>query len=173
VTDRAHPAPPNIIVRAATPDDVEALAGLYRALDDLQRPWRAFAPRADPLAEALTRYRDAITDPQARLAVALDDVMETEGRIVGMGLARVTMVSSSSDEWALELTNVVVDEGHRGRGIGRAIVADLIAHGRERGVRLVTLRVFAGNDEAVAFWSALGFRPRFVQLVGELAALPL
>jgi ribosomal protein S18 acetylase RimI-like enzyme len=83
------------------------------------------------------------------------------------------MVSSSSDEWALELTNVVVDEGHRGRGIGRAIVADLIAHGRERGVRLVTLRVFAGNDEAVAFWSALGFRPRFVQLVGELAALPL
>ena len=177
MTDPEHAAAPGIVVRAATPEDLEALVALYRALDDLQRPWRTFAPRADPLDGALTRYRDAIDDPDARLAVAVAaQVADEPGatateRVVGMGLAHVAMVSSMSDERALDLTNVVVDLRHRGRGIGRAIVADLVAFGRERGIRLATVRAFSGNDGAVAFWSALGFGPRFVQMVGELPAL--
>jgi ribosomal protein S18 acetylase RimI-like enzyme len=155
-----------VLVRESTDADMADLLGLYVILEHLQRPWRVFADRDDPLSEATTRFDAAIADPDARLVVA-----EEPGHVVGMGLGRVAAVSTSSDERSLDLSHIVVLPECRGRGIGRMIVADLVAFGRDRGIRLVSLRVFAQNVGAAAFWSALGLRPRFVQMVGELEDL--
>ena len=155
-------ARPDVPIRPARHEDLDSLVGLFGLLDEMQRPWRVFEPRADPLADAAVRFRDAIDDPAAHLVVA-----EEGGRIVGMGMGSTATVSSSSDEPALDVSNLIVLPSHRGRGIGSAIARELAGFARGGGARLVTLRVFAGNDEAVAFWSRLGFRPRFVQMIAE------
>jgi len=65
-----------------------------------------------------------------------------------------------------------VDPDARGRGIGRALVAEVAAWAGRQGVRLVVLKTYSQNEEALRFWSALGFRPRYVQMtapVDELA----
>jgi ribosomal protein S18 acetylase RimI-like enzyme len=169
VTDPSdRPAGRAARIRAAQVEDLDDLVALYAILDEMQRPWRTFAPQTDPLADALARFRVMIDDPAARLVVAEDPA----GSVVGMGMGRIEKVSSSSDEPALELTNVVVLPAHRGRGVGNAIAAELVRFARDRGVRLVALRVFSENDGAIAFWSGLGFRPRFVQMVAEAADVP-
>ncbi len=156
------PVHPDAPIRPARDQDLDALVGLFGLLDEMQRPWRVFEPRADPLAEAAARFREAIDDPNAHLIVAQDG-----GHVVGMGMGRIAAVSSSSDEPALDVSNVIVLPSHRGRGIGSAIARDLADFARRGGARLVTLRVFSGNDEAIAFWSQLGFRPRFVQMFSD------
>jgi ribosomal protein S18 acetylase RimI-like enzyme len=150
-------------VRAATEADLEDLLELYAVLDEMQLPWRVFESRPDQRAEAEIRIRAALFDPDARVCVA-----ERAGGIVAMGVGRVGVASLVSDERSLDLTSVVVRPDLRGRGIGRTIVDDLLAFGRSRGVRVVSLRVFAENRDAVAFWTSLGLRPRIVQMVGEI-----
>jgi ribosomal protein S18 acetylase RimI-like enzyme len=59
----------------------------------------------------------------------------------------------------------VVRPSHRGRGVGAALATEVARFARERGVRHLDLRVFAANDQAVAFWARMGFRPRIVQMV--------
>ena len=154
------------VVRAATEADLEDLLALYAVLDEMQLPWRVFEPRLDQMAEAEVRFRAALSDPDARVCVAV-----RARAIVAMGIGRVGVASLVSDERSLELTSVVVRPGDRGRGIGRTIVEDLLAFGRSRGVRVVSLRVFAENRDAVTFWTSLGLRPRIVQMVGEVGHL--
>lgn len=161
MTGTGERTPPEM--RAATEADLEDLLGLYALLDEMQLPWRIFEPRPDQPAEAEVRLRAALADPDTRVCVA-----ERAGAIVAMGIGRIAVASMVSDERSLDLTSVVVRPGDRGLGIGRAIVEELLAFGRSRGVRVVSLRVFAENREAVAFWTSLGLRPRIVQMVGEI-----
>jgi GNAT superfamily N-acetyltransferase len=139
------------------------MVGLYAVLDEMQRPWRVFEPRNDQLAEAEVRFRAAFADPDVRICVS-----GSAGDLVAMGMGRVGVASLVSDERSLDLTSVVVRPDHRGRGLGRAIVEDLLAFGRARGVRAVSLRVFAQNSQALAFWTSIGLRPRIVQMVGPI-----
>ena len=155
-----RPAPP---VRRATAADLEDMVRLHAVLGEMQRPWRVFEPRQDQLAEAEARFRAAFDDPDARICVS-----GSAGRVVAMGMGRVGVVSLVSDERSLDLTSVVVRPDHRGRGLGRAIVEDLLAFGRSRDVHVVSLRVFAENHDAVAFWTSIGLRPRIVQMVGQI-----
>jgi ribosomal protein S18 acetylase RimI-like enzyme len=136
------------------------MLGLYAVLDEMQRPWRVFEPRSDQLSEAEIRFRAAFAHPDVRICVA-----GRAGDVVAMGMGRVGVASLVSDERSLDLTSVVVRPDRRGRGLGRAIVDDLLAFGRSHGVRVVSLRVFAENHDAVAFWTSLGLRPRIIQMV--------
>jgi ribosomal protein S18 acetylase RimI-like enzyme len=55
------------------------------------------------------------------------------------------------------IDSLVVDPVLRRRGIGRRLVEDVTAWGRGRGASEVVLTVWEGNDEAEAFYAALGF----------------
>jgi ribosomal protein S18 acetylase RimI-like enzyme len=162
-------ARPAFTIRRAGPKDIPGALELYGQLDRLQGGWRVFEPLADPVGEVEARYRRALMEPDSIHVVA-----EREGRVVGMALARITVPSSMSDERAAELSNVVVDPPARGRGIGRALVAEVARWARDLGVRRIVIKTYAQNQEALAFWEALGFRPRFVQMTAtadHLAAL--
>jgi ribosomal protein S18 acetylase RimI-like enzyme len=155
-----------IRVRTATPADLEEALRLYGDLDDHQRPWRVFQLRTDLRRETEARYEAALTDPDRMHVVA-----EEDGEIVGMGYGQLLAPSSMSDERALEISNVVVAPSHRRSGAGRALVRELARFGVERGVRRAVLRTFSENVDALEFWTELGFRPRHVQMVGELEDL--
>jgi RimJ/RimL family protein N-acetyltransferase len=59
---------------------------------------------------------------------------------------------------AAEVAVVVVD-GWQGRGVGRLMVAALVAHARVAGVATLRASVLAGNGPALALMRGLGARP--------------
>lgn len=75
-------------------------------------------------------------------------VARAEGRVVGaVGMERYVP--------SVLLRSLVVDPLYRGRGLGRALVERLLRRAREAGAE----RVFLLTDEALDFFSRLGFRP--------------
>ncbi len=58
----------------------------------------------------------------------------------------------------LHITAVVVDPDQRRRGLGRRVLAGLLAHAGRCGAERATLEVAVGNAAARALYAALGFR---------------
>lgn len=58
----------------------------------------------------------------------------------------------------LHITLVAVDPGQRRQGLGRRLLAALLAEGRRRGAERATLEVAAGNQAAIGLYAAAGFQ---------------
>jgi ribosomal protein S18 acetylase RimI-like enzyme len=58
--------------------------------------------------------------------------------------------------WVVE--NVAARPAHRGRGLGDALVEEVLARGRARGHRLAQLTLFIGNERAQRLYERHGFR---------------
>ena len=56
-----------------------------------------------------------------------------------------------------DITNVAVDREYRGRGIGQAMLSNLMERGKYRGIIAYTLEVRKGNDSAISLYRKLGF----------------
>jgi GNAT superfamily N-acetyltransferase len=153
-------------VRQATPEDVPALVALFQELDRMQSDWRVFTPRPGFYDEVGAKYQEAMSTENAVVLVAEDD-----GEILGMAYGEVRVPSRFSDERALELSGVTVRAGYRGRGVGRALVAEAARFAGDTGVDWIELKTFAPNQGAMAFWEGLGFTPRVVQLTQATKAL--
>ena len=74
------------------------------------------------------------------------------------------------------ITNIAVAPAFRRRGIGRALVSELIKIGREEGFSFLTLEVRASNEAAISLYKSLGFsdvglRPKFYSAPVEDARL--
>ena len=76
---------------------------------------------------------------------------EEQGKVVGYaGLLKIL------DEG--NITNIVVEEAYRGRGIGKDLTRALLAEGRREGMHAFTLEVRAGNAPAIALYEKMGFQ---------------
>jgi GNAT superfamily N-acetyltransferase len=150
-------------VRAARPDDLPAIMSMFGELADLQRAWRVFAPRPTLAADMESRYLAAMEDPDALLVVAEDQ----DGEVAGMALGHLHRPSTLSDEVAVELSSVMVRPAIRGRGVGRDLADEVRRFAHRRGAKFVTLKTFAQNEGATAFWERVGFTPRVIQMVAR------
>lgn len=75
---------------------------------------------------------------------------EEAGKVIGYaGLLKVL------DEG--DITNIVIEETYRGRGLGTKLTEALLEEGRKCGLKAFTLEVRAGNLEAVHVYEKLGF----------------
>lgn len=83
-----------------------------------------------------------------------------DGRLIGCARA-----IADGAKWAW-VYDVVVDEEHRGRGVGRALVGLLLDHPRLRGCRAVALR----TRDAAGVYAPLGFRIADATLSGDAPA---
>jgi GNAT superfamily N-acetyltransferase len=153
-------------VRRGTSEDVPALLALFDELETLQREWRVFTPRPGFADDVARRYRQAVDRPDVVVLVA-----EADDEIVGMAHGEARTPSRFSDERALHLSGVVVRSDFRGRGVGRALVAEAGRFAAERGVPWVTLNTFAPNRGSAEFWESLGFHPRVVEMTTSTRSL--
>lgn len=62
----------------------------------------------------------------------------------------------------MRLESICVDEALRGKGLGKAMVADVRALAKAFGCREIILSVHPENDEAVGFYQKCGFRIRTI-----------
>ncbi len=74
-----------------------------------------------------------------------------------VGLAWATIESPTPD--IVHLYQMWVDPGHRGRGIGRALIETAVEWARQRKVLSIVLQVTCGDRPARRLYDAVGFRP--------------
>ncbi|MEO7094428.1 MAG: ribosomal protein S18-alanine N-acetyltransferase, partial [Polyangiales bacterium] len=102
--------------------------------------------REDPRIVRERSLREELARPWSRLRAARDE---------GGTLLGYTLFWHVVDE--LHLLNVAVAVPCRRRGIGRALLADLLAYARAHEVVRILLEVRASNAAAIALYESLGF----------------
>ena len=135
-----------ITVRPARMEDLERLVGLLDLLFTIEADFRPDPARQQ---QGLALLLD---DERARVLVA-----ERADGVVGMCTGQL-VVSTAEGGPALLVEDVVVDANHRGRGVGRALLAALADWARGRGVRRLQLLADGSNGPALAFYDRLGWR---------------
>jgi GNAT superfamily N-acetyltransferase len=100
---------------------------------------------------------DAVEARLDRLAVVGDRVLvaDVDGRAVGLGHLQVSP-GIERDRPVGKIGALVVDEAHRGHGIGRGLVRALEDEARLRGCELLYLTTAERRDDAHAFYERLG-----------------
>jgi GNAT superfamily N-acetyltransferase len=83
-------------------------------------------------------------------------VARDEGQVIGMASLLYTVSTAEGGPAAL-FEDLVVLPTHRGRGIGAALAAFVIAEARRRGVLRITLLTDMQNERAQDFYRSLGF----------------
>ena len=128
----------DLTIRDVRPDDAEAIAGLLTQLGYPTEP------------AAVERRLERLQVVGDRVVVA-----ELDGQVVGLAHLQVTP-AIERDRPAAKLGALVVDEAHRGQGIGRALVEAAEAEARLRGCELLFLTTAERRDDAHAFYESLG-----------------
>ena len=81
-------------------------------------------------------------------------VILRDGEVVACGLVKIE--GEHAGLFALKTAT-----NHRGEGLGRAVVAGLLAEARRHGVRYAYLQVTADNVPALALYDRFGFAPAY------------
>lgn len=146
----------NVRVRTAGPADLATVQELWRAFEsEVPEP-----PHVDPDPERELAEIEEIVAGEVAL-VAEDD----DGRTLGMALAR-GMGSRRG-----RLTDLYVVPEARNAGVATALLSEVIARLRERGLAWVDLEVVASNAGARAVYERWGFSEDTITLVASLDVL--
>jgi len=156
---------------AVTPGPGTRLAPLYLVPPDAVLPerrgrlpggYRLVELGPADLHEVATLEKSVFRDPwtpgmiEAELAGGGDrvrpGVRDAEGRLVAWGFGRLGVD-------ALEILVVGVVPGARGRGLGRAIVREMLRRARAAGLARADLEVRASNRPAILLYASEGFVP--------------
>jgi ribosomal protein S18 acetylase RimI-like enzyme len=134
-----------ISIRRLGPGDEGLLAAIAGEADDFDLPGASAPEEALPDAEA-TAY---LSDP-----AVLHWVAEDGGHLVGELLCHVLRLPSGAGRELL-LYAIGVRSAYRRRGVGTALVRQMLGWARKEGIEEVW--VVADNPGAVAFYAACGF----------------
>ena len=147
-----------IALRAAGVRDRDAVVDLIQVLNlyeaglagDRKRHRAAASAYYDELAQRLAKRQGRIV-----LAVAGSTI------VAAMGFAIDEDAAYVSDDVRRHgtVTDLVVHEEWRGRGIGRLLLAEAERLTREAGLRRLTIGALAANDKAERTYRAFGFEP--------------
>jgi predicted N-acetyltransferase YhbS len=108
----------------------------------------------------------AISRRLARIAGQTDQLMivaVTQEKIVGWLQAHASMVLESG--FRVEITGLVVDSTHRGRGVGRSLVRQAEQWAAGLGAEAVVVRSNLQRAESQRFYPALGYERTKTQAV--------
>jgi ribosomal protein S18 acetylase RimI-like enzyme len=159
------PTPP--LIRPATPADVPALGQLGALLvqEHYEFDQRRFiAARPDTSEHYGAFLGSQISEPDAVLLVA-----EQDGEVIGY----VYAVIEGYDYMALRgpaavLHDLIAAPGHRGRGVGRAMLTAMIAALTARRAPRLVLSTAERNESAQRFFDRAGFRRTMIEMTREL-----
>jgi GNAT superfamily N-acetyltransferase len=135
-------------LRQATTADVPVLVGLIEELAAYEREPDAVEVDATMLAEALF----------TEVPVVFATVAEEDGAVVGMAI-HFRNFSTWTGRVGIYLEDLYVRPGHRGRGVGRALLAHLARTAHDRGYARVDWSVLDWNQSAIRFYESVGAVP--------------
>lgn len=157
-----------------------ALIREYRAEDrrqvedcfvELQEFERRIEPRRVEGKLVVQKYVQYMFDRCAQTKGAVF-VLEDEGQVVGFisvwAKVEVNGLVNVASEMAY-VSDLVVLAGHRGRGLGRALLRRAEEYARAQGATTLGIGVLAENAAARALYNDFGFRENQVEMLKPLA----
>jgi GNAT superfamily N-acetyltransferase len=135
-------------IRPCQPDDAETLVNLVRELAVYEKLEHFARATPDALRTHLFGPR-----PAAEAILA-----EVDGEPVGFALFFATF-STFRGQPGLYLEDIFVRLEHRGRGLGKALLATVARIAVERGCGRLEWSVLDWNAPAIGFYQSLGARP--------------
>ena len=148
----------NATIRPARPDDVPTIANLIRELAVYEKLEGQAKATADELARHLFGGR-----PAAEVLIA-----EVEGAPVGFALFFPTF-STFRGQPGLYLEDLFVRPEHRGRGIGKKLMASVAKVAVDRGCGRLEWSVLDWNTPSIEFYRSQGAVPMDEWTVFRLA----
>ncbi|MBN2080867.1 GNAT family N-acetyltransferase [bacterium] len=155
-----EPIETNLIsVRRAVTDDLEILVEMHHRtiLHMMENPPHGFFgdPAAAPDHERLLNdFQEAVDGEDAILLVA-----EVAGEIAGSALG---IIEEFSDELIeapyLTVLYVATADAWRRRGVAGRLLSEMEQVARERGLRILELRVWANNESAFGLYERFGYK---------------
>lgn len=149
-------------IRPACPEDCETIATLIRELADYEQ----MLDQARASGEAI---RLGLFGPRPFAEAIL---AEWDGQVVGFALFFHNF-STFRGQPGLYLEDLFVKPSHRGRGIGKALLASLARLAVDRGCGRMEWSVLNWNEPAIGFYRSLGARPMDEWTVYRLDEEPL
>ena len=147
-----------ISIRSATSDDVPTVAFLIRALSQYEKLEHEVAMTEDKL-------RTTMFGPRSYAEAVL---AEEDGKAVGFALF-FHNYSTFLAQPGLYLEDLYVPESHRGKGIGKSLLAHLAKIAVERNCGRMEWAVLDWNVDAIGFYEKLGAKPNSDWTVYRLA----
>ncbi|MEV8632355.1 GNAT family N-acetyltransferase [Streptosporangium sp. NPDC051023] len=141
------------MIRPATPEDVPAIIDMIRGLAEYEKALDKVETTAEQLHDALFGPAPAVF-----CHIAADTEAEEDG-IAGFAIWFVTY-STWLGRHGIYLEDLFVHPGHRGRGYGRRLLAELARIGVARGYGRVEWAVLDWNTPAAEFYRSLGAGPQ-------------
>jgi ribosomal protein S18 acetylase RimI-like enzyme len=155
------------IVRRAAPADLQRIGRLGALLIEEHHGFdpQRFVAAGPGTPEGYASFIGTqLEDPDKAVLVADDS-----GEVVGYAYAAV----EGYDYMALRgpagvLHDIIVDPQHRGRGVGRLLLAAALAFLRSRGTPRVVLSTAERNEAAQGLFASAGFRRTMIEMTREL-----
>jgi len=145
-------------IRAATEQDLPGIFAIYD--HEVLHGTATFDTQPKTPAERLDWYR---SDGNGRYPLL---VAEVAGQVAGWARLYAWSPRQAYDRTAENA--VYVDRAHRGRGLSRALMEELMRLAPQRGVCVLVARIVEGNPASLALHERLGFRTIGVmRAVGE------
>ncbi len=166
-------------IRQAGIEHIDALAPLWIGM---QKHHESVAPHA--LTGEIAPFREHADSWRRRRAsyaswFEAGDAVLHVAQDPGGGLAGYAMVRLSggwsqveTPEPMAELESLSIGREHRGRGLGSRLIAAVHDDLRARGIDLLTLAVFAGNEPAARLYARFGMQPILTHMIGRVPGTP-
>lgn len=136
------------MIRAAREDDVPDIHRLIRALAEYERSLDSATATEEDLRRALFGPQPAV----------FAHVAQDGGRVVGFALWFLNF-STWTGQHGIYLEDLFVDKEMRGRGYGKALLAELARLCVERGYQRLEWSVLKWNTPSIGFYQSLGAQP--------------
>lgn len=144
-----------------TLDDGTVVRFREETADDLESVWALFSTLSLESREKLPPFNRRLIErwskslPEYNFKPVLAVVDECEGERV-VGKASITHDASPATKHRAEF-GVVVHDDYQGRGLGSELTLFLIHFARSKGLRKLTLDVFADNPRAMRLFERCGY----------------
>ncbi len=155
------PSDPSIEIRSATPEDIPTILALIRGLAEYER--EPDAAKATP--EQMQRHLFGEGFGRGPTAECVMGLLDGEPR--GFALF-FTSFSTWLGRPGIYLEDLFVLPEHRGRGLGKALLAHLAALAVDRGCGRLEWSVLDWNTPAIDFYRSLGAAPMSEWTVNRL-----
>lgn len=156
-----------VIIRPITVEDADAVAELWQSLVEYHQRLSPDLPAAAKggAHRYVRRMLDRLSDPYTHAIVA-----EFDGQVIGflLGVIVDLMPDMFAQQPAGFLADIYVEPSHRRRGVGRALVNDLVSWFRQCGVHTFDWHVASSNPEGIRFWRAVGGRDVMIRMRADI-----
>jgi len=161
--ESGNPSPPlGVSIRRAEPADVPRILELIKELADYERSLDQVSATAQELSAALFAERPAV----------FAHVAEVDDAVVGFAIWFVNF-STWLGKHGIYLEDLYVTPAVRGRGVGKALLAELAATCVRRGYGRLEWWVLDWNEPAIGFYRSIGAEPMSEWTVQRLSGAAL